>query len=272
MMISTVSSFSPSMATARVAPPSKNHDTQRSGMKLGFLLAPNPDPEVHFSTEASKKVEFAIQSLNDLLKKEMPPDTFGKFTENELNRDAEGSTRILEKLIVSSHAYGLKLKTVRKAEKVLADYKAQYLVPAKNPIKPTVKEINQALNTGLVQAGFVLPTPKKKTIAPNIITFPVQFASSPSSPDYKNNTPLIKQLAEYLGWKYPFDTFSGADIEEEIHRTKDPKVYAYSLIPHLYLDEGEHYNPNEDLVRPQVPDEIVKAVEKVDWLIRRKDA
>ncbi|MFN7310068.1 MAG: hypothetical protein ACK5T0_01740 [Vampirovibrionales bacterium] len=270
MMISTVSSFSPSMATARVAPPSKNNDTQRSGMKLGFLLAPNPDPEVHFSTEASKKVESAIQSLNDLLKKEMLSETFQEFTENELNRDAEGSTRILEKLIVSSHAYGLNLKTVRKAEKVLTDYKAQYLVPAKNPIKPTVKKINQALNAGLVQVGFVLPTPKKQAIGPNIITFPVQFDSSPSSPDYKNNTSLIKQLADQLGWVYRFET--PLLSEEEIHTTQDPKNYAYRLIPGIHLLESEEYDPYEGFLPPQVPDEIVKAVEKVDSLIRRKDA
>ena len=69
-----------------------------------------------------------------------------------------------------------------------------------------------------------------------------------------------------------FDTFVGSGIAEEIHRTKDPETYAYSLIPHLYLDEGEHYNPNEDLERPQVPEAIVKAVENVDSLIRRKDA
>jgi len=101
MMISTVSSFSPSMATARVAPPSKNHDTQRSGIKFLIPLSTNYELLKPLSSKRTEdimpklEIQSAIVTLKEVLQDKMKPDQFNRLNNTELHPDKKTPFEIL---------------------------------------------------------------------------------------------------------------------------------------------------------------------------------
>jgi len=163
---------------------------------------------------------------------------------------------------------------IEHATSILNKYNAQARVPAKAPWSETAQQVIQTLKEGLVPLGFVLP--KKSRVAkienkPKLMALTVKrpaipaLSSSPSSPDYKTNAPLIKQTADAFYHKYGFEGF----IPKVDYANETPEEFAYRMTPQLWLEEGEgDYTPNEKhLLNPA----ILKMVDKIDSLIRRKE-
>jgi hypothetical protein len=295
MMISTVSSFSPSMATARVAPPSKNHDTQRNGIKLGILLSTIFELKDPISEEITGDLDrkFEIQStivrLKGVLQKKMEevkrvrkdlPD-FEVLDQTIFSQDGLDYTTTHLGVLGNVYSWlkemGCDEEHIKSAKEVLRKHKVHYPVPAKASIEQTARQIEDTLNNALVPLGFVMPQKPRVAKAKNKLPWTqwnvkrpappeLTLSSSPSSPHYKTNALLIQQVADAFYHKYGLEE-SISELEDDI---KMPKEFAYKMSPQLWLEEGEgNYTPNEKhLLNPA----ILKMVDKIDSLIRRKDA
>jgi hypothetical protein len=279
MMISTVSSFSPLMATARVASPSKNHDTQRSGIKLLLPLSPNYQLLKPLSSKSTEDlmpklaIQSAIVNLKEALRSKMEPEQFSLLNDTELHPDEKTPFEILNNLYSWLELMGCDEEHINEAESILSTYNAQVRVPAKAPWRETAKQVIQILKEDLVPLGFILPKKplsRKVKKKPQWMTWTIQdpaiptLSSSPSSPYYETNAPIIKELTDAFVHRYGFEEYV-PNVDDYADATPE---LAYKMTPQLYLGEGEEYEATDgELLHPK----ILEIVDKIDSLIRRKE-